>query len=75
MHFLIMLILTVVVGNAVAAPYPSSGRIYRDFKDDSFFKIPPRQPEIKPEVKAPEPPVERGATISSRASKCMVIPC
>ena len=63
MRFLILFILTVAVGNAVAAPYPSSGRIYRDFKDDSFFKLPARQPEIKPEVKASEPPVEKGATI------------
>jgi len=58
-----MLILAVTVGNAVAAPYPNSGRIYRDFKDDSFFRLPPQQQEVKPEVEPAEPPAEKGETI------------
>jgi len=63
MRFFFMIILAVTAGNAVAAPYPDSGRIYRDFKDDSFFRLPPDQQEETPGIKTPEPESEKGETI------------
>lgn len=63
MRVLFIFFLVVMVGNSVAAPYPDSGRVYREFKDDSFFKLPERQQQVKPAVKPPEPPEEKGEAI------------
>ena len=52
-----------VAGNVLAAPYPDSGRMYRDFKDDSFFKPAPRRDEPRPKIEAATPPVVKGEVI------------
>ncbi len=56
-------LLGVMAGTAAAAPYPDSGRLYREFKDDSFFEPAPRRQEVVPEVKPPEPPLDQGETV------------
>ena len=63
MRFLLYLMMAITAGNALAAPYPDSGRIYRDFKDDSFFKPAPRREKPRPEIEVATPPPVEGEAI------------
>ena len=63
MRFLLLLAMATAACNALATPYPDSGRIYRDFKDDSFFKPAPRRDEPKAEIEGATPLAAEGEAI------------